>query len=389
MNKKIDFKVEIIRILCCFLVICYHIRPEVLIDGEIKESVVFVEAVCSICVNTFFILSGFFIYENKNNIFLSFIHVLKNYIKNIFIPFLLVAFISFVFNDAFFFKKNVFECLRDLNLYAVIKEIAIGIRYLIVYTWPLSTAHLWYVFAYAFIILFYPITKFILKYINKKISYAIIILLLIVWISFDVIVYYYKFEDNYYLNLIPKVITLSMIGSILYNDFIKAKLFIDDNNSSISKNNKLLVFSLISYVVSVVLLFLLQMSYLKNVNGFYVYTSYNSILALVESVLIIIIIYNLNFTQFLNDKAKHIINIISDFTYGIYLVHWSVLIVLASSGIQGLFFMRVNNLFTNMLYYIVFGLLVFSISFFIVSIANLIKNYILKGVIYVKKKRLH
>lgn len=389
MKKTVDLKVEIIRILCCFLVICYHIRPQVIVNAEIKESVVFVEAICSICVNTFFILSGFFIYENRNNIAVSFLHVLKNFIKNIFIPFLFVAFISFIFNDAFFFKKSAIDCIKDMDILAIIKEIGVGIRYLIVYTWPLSTAHLWYVFAYAFIILFYPITKLILKYFDKRIKYLIVIILLLIWISFDVIVYYFKFEDNYYLNLVPKVITFSMIGQIVYNDFIKKYFFTEDSNKSISKNNKLLIISILFYILTVGSLFLLQISYLKNVNGFYVYTSYNSFLALVESVLVIIIIYNLNFMNYINDKAKHIIKIISDATYGIYLVHWSVLITLASSGIQGMFFMKMTNMFTNIIYYIVFGGLVFSISLLIVSFVKLIKNSLVRGVIYVKKKRLH
>lgn len=389
MKKTVDLKVEIIRILCCFLVICYHIRPQVIVNAEIKESVVFVEAICSICVNTFFILSGFFIYENRNNIAVSFLHVLKNFIKNIFIPFLFVAFISFIFNDAFFFKKSAIDCIKDMDILAIIKEIGVGIRYLIVYTWPLSTAHLWYVFAYAFIILFYPITKLILKYFDKRIKYLIVIILLLIWISFDVIVYYFKFEDNYYLNLVPKVITFSMIGQIVYNDFIKKHFFTEDSNKSISKNNKLLIISILFYILTVGSLFLLQISYLKNVNGFYVYTSYNSFLALVESVLVIIIIYNLNFMNYINDKAKHIIKIISDATYGIYLVHWSVLITLASSGIQGMFFMKMTNMFTNIIYYIVFGGLVFSISLLIVSFVKLIKNSLVRGVIYVKKKRLH
>lgn len=389
MKKEIDLKVEIIRILCCFLVICYHIRPQVVVNGEIKESVVFVEAICSICVNTFFILSGFFIYENKNNLLISFIHVFKNFIKNIFIPFLFVAFLSFVFNDAFFFKKSAIDCIKDMDIQSIIKEIGVGIRYLIVYTWPLSTAHLWYVFAYAFLILFYPITKLILKYFDKKITYIIVILLLIVWIAFDIIVYYFKFEDNYYLNLVPKVITFSMIGSILYNDFIKKYLLTNDSDKSISKNNRLLIIFVLLYIITVVALFLLQISYLKNVNGFYVYTSYNSFLALVESVLVIIIIYNLNFMNYINDKTKHIVKIVSDATYGIYLVHWSILIMLASSGIQGMFFMKMTNIFSSILYYIVFGGLVFSISLLIVSFVKLIKNTLMRGVIYVKKKRLH
>ena len=389
MKKLKDIKVEILRIICCFLVISYHIRPQSVVNGEIKESVVFVEALCSICVNTFFILSGFFIYENRKTLLKSWYHVFINYIKNIFIPFLIFAFICFVFDDAFFFRKSALECIKDANLYAIIKEIGVGIRYLIVYTWPLSTAHLWYIFAYAFIIIFYPITKLILKNTNKIVPYIVIILMIIVWIAFDIIVYYYKFEDNYYLNLVPKVIAFSMIGSVLYNDFIKTHLLDNDSGNKYVKNYRLMIFSIIAYVVSVISLFIIQCNYLKYVNGFYVYTSYNSFFALVESISFILIIYNINIENILNDKLVAIIQYVADCTLGIYLIHWVVLIILASSGIQALYLIEMRNLFTNILYYIKFGSLVFFISLFIVMILKFFLKTILRGVNYGKEKRLH
>ena len=120
---KRNVKIEIIRLIACFMVIWYHIREVVDIGAEnfeLKETVVFFESICTICVMTFFLITGFFIYNMKSDIISDWKKLLKKLFFNILIPFFILCLICLIFHDFIISKESFTYCISHID----IKEIA-------------------------------------------------------------------------------------------------------------------------------------------------------------------------------------------------------------------------------------------------------------------------
>ena len=113
-KTKRNVKIEIIRLIACFAVIWYHIRElPFKSNGELSETAVFFECICTICVMTFFLITGFFIYNKKGNIIYDWLKMLKKFFINIFIPFIIICIITLIFHD-YLISKNSFVLLTSL-----------------------------------------------------------------------------------------------------------------------------------------------------------------------------------------------------------------------------------------------------------------------------------
>ena len=388
-NRIRDLKVEILRVIASIVVVCYHIRSlPYKIDNTVSETNVMIECFCSICVLTFFLISGFYIYNKNGNIFKDWFDILKNFFIKIFIPFYLLVTISLVFNDFFLSSKTLYQCIKNFDLKNYFNLIYIGFKNFNVNSWPGTSAHLWYVFSYLLILLVYPINRLFLTKTNKYIIYIFLLIITLLHILNDYLIFNENVFIQYFFDIFKKPIYFSEVGFVLYNDFIKKYLIKKDSQHFII-NRKIFIFGLVLYVYSIVILFIVQYNYYTFVRGVYTYTSWLSSIALFETIGFIILIYCINFEKIFNEKLTNIIYFISKRTLGIYLIHYFIVVKLYSLQLQNFFYNRIRTLFGHILYFLLYGTFIFIVSLLLVLLFEFIFNSIKKRFLYVKKERLY
>ncbi len=383
-KSKRNVKIEIIRLIACIAVIWYHIRElPFKTNGELSETAVFFECLCTICVMTFFLITGFFIYNKKGNIISDWIMLLKKFLINIFLPFIIVCIITLIFHDFLISKNSFIECINNINISYIIENIFLSIKSFDVAMLPGTAAHLWYIYSYAIIMLVYPITRYILTKMPKFVGYLIVAILTVCMVVNDYHLYFGDPSYNLIFKIIHKPIYYSAVGHILYNDIIKKYVdskSIDDKSLIINKS--IFVISILVYAVTFVLLFFTQVGYYLGVNNGYVYTSWLSLYSLIMTSAFILIVYNVNFEKFLNDKVKKVIFYLSSKTLYIYLVHYLIITKFMSIGFQNIWTRNRPNIIYHFAYYILYSLFIFILSLIVVIILDFIK----RGLICLKEK---
>lgn len=386
-NKR-NIKIEIIRIIACIAVIWYHIRElPFKTNGEISETAIFFECLCTICVMSFFLITGFFIYNKKNRILTDWIDLIKKYIIQIFIPFIFVAIFTIIFHEYLISRATFMECIQNASIQNIFYTLFMSIRTFSVDPLPGTAAHLWYVYSYGLIIIAYPITRFILTKCPKYVSYIVLFIITMFMIINDYHLFFNNPSYNLFFEIIPKPVYYSAWGHVLYRDVMKEhidKLLDDSKDSSrvFIINGRIFIISALIYALTFVLLFLTELKYVETVNNGYVYTSWLSLYALILTSAFILMIYDINIERFLNAKIENAITFISSKTLGIYLVHYLIVTKLISTNVQGRFIVDRTTIFHHLAFYILYGFVIFIISLAVVcvidSIISFIKNKVLK-----------
>ena len=383
-KSKRNVKIEIIRLIACFAVIWYHIRElPFKTNGELSETAVFFECLCTICVMTFFLITGFFIYNKKGNIITDWISLLKKFLINIFVPFIIVCVITLIFHDFLISKNSFIECINNINISYIIEKLFLSIKSFDVAMLPGTAAHLWYVYSYAIIMLVYPITRYILTKMPKFVGYLIVAILTVFMVVNDYHLYFGDPSYNLIFKIIHKPIYYSAVGHILYNDIIKKYVDskpIDDKTLII--NIKIFVISILVYAINFVLLFFTQVGYYLGVNNGYVYTSWLSLYSLIMTSAFILVVYNVNAEKFLTSKIKNAIFYLSGKTLYIYLVHYLIITKFMSIGFQNIWTRNRPNIIYHFVYYIFYSLFIFILSLIVVIVLDFIK----RGLICLKEK---
>ena len=375
-KNKTDIKVEILRIIACFAVIWYHIRElPWKSDGELSETAVFFEALCTICVMTFFLISGFFIYNKKGNIFKDWGSIILKFLKSVFLPFILVVIFCIIFHDFMISTDTFTNCIKNFSFTKIFNTLYDSFRHFSANYLPGTAAHLWYIFSYMIIILVYPITRFVLTKFNKIVVYVILAVITIFMIINDYYLFYDCSTYNIIFTVLHKPIYYSACGCVLYNDFIKKYLHNKDTNKFFI-SYKVAIISVIIYIVDFVLLFKTQCAYDLLTNGAYVYTSWLSTYSLVMTIAFVLFVYNINFDKFLGEKAEKSIVFVANRTLGVYLIHYLYITKFLSMGIQSKFKQGFTNILQHFIYFIIYGTLIFLISF----ITVLLIEFLFKGI---------
>ena len=377
-----NVKIELIRLIACMAVIWYHVRElPWKSNGELSETAVFFECICTICVMTFFLITGFFIYNKKGTIIGNWISLIKKFFKQVFVFFIIVSVFTIVFHDFLISKESFVNCINNISIEKIATTLFDTFRYFSANYLPGTAAHLWYIFSYAIIIIAYPITKFIINKFPRYIIYVILVLLTICMIINDYFLFFGNPSYNSIFKIIHKPIYYSVWGFVLYNDIIKKyidkKLENETNKNKILIINKTIFFvSLILYSVTFVLLFKTQVAYDLGTNGEYVYTSWLSTYSLFLTTAFILFIYNINLDKFLNDKINNIIYYLSSKTLGIYMIHYLIITKFLSIGFQSRFTNNRPNIFYHLAYYVFYSLFIFIVSLAVVAIIDFVVNKI-------------
>lgn len=383
-NTKVgrNVKIEIIRLIACMAVIWYHIRElPWKSNGELSETAVFFECVCTICVMTFFLITGFFIYNKKGPIIKDWISLIKKFLKQVFSFFLFVAIFTLIFHDYLISKASFLYCIENVSFVRVFSTLFNSIIYLTANYLPGTAAHLWYVFSYAIIIIAYPITRYVMTKLPKYVGYIIIAILTICMIVNDYFLFFGDPTYNLIFKVIHKPIYYSACGHVLYNNIIKK--YIDDKIDSATNKDKIFiinkpifVISAITYAITFILLFNTQIGYYLGTNGEYVYTSWLSTFSLFLTSSFILFVYNLNLEIFLNDKIDNAVYYLSSKSLGIYMIHYPIITKFLSIGFQSRFTNNRPNILFHLMYYVFYSLFIFIVSFVILLAIEFVVNKI-------------
>ena len=367
-----NYKVEFIRILACVAVVCYHIR--ILpwkIDGQLSETAVFFEAVCTICVMTFFLITGFYIYNKDGNIFNGWVSLIKKFVFQVFCPTIIVTVITLIFHNYFISTKSFIECIKDISIKYIFNSLFNAIIHLDMNYLPGTAAHLWYVISYGIVIFAYPVTRFILTKTNKKFVYGLLILFTFLMIVNDYFLFYNNKTYNIVFKIVHKPIFYSAWGYVLYNNIIKKYIDnIKNINDSLIVNKYIFFISCIVYVITFILLFKTQVNYYLTTNAGYVYTSWLSTYSLILTTCFILIVYNINFKKFFIDRTYLVISFISSKTFKIYLIHYLIITKLLSIGFQNIFASKLPSFSYQLAYYLIYTLFIFIITLIFVCLLD-------------------
>lgn len=378
-NRR-NVKIELIRLIACMAVIWYHVRElPWKSNGELSETAVFFECICTICVMTFFLITGFFIYNKKGSIIENWISLIKKFFKQVFVFFIIVSIFTIVFHDFLISKESFVNCISNTSIEKIATTLFDTFRHFSANYLPGTAAHLWYIFSYAIIIIAYPITKFIIDKFPRYIIYVILVLLTICMIINDYYLFYGNPSFNLIFKIIHKPIYYSLWGYVLYNDIIIK--YIDEKLEKYSDKNKVLIInkpifiiSFVLYVVTFILLFKTQVAYDLGTNGEYVYTSWLSTYSLFLTTAFILFVYNINIDRFLNEKINNMIYYLSSKTLGIYMIHYLIITKFLSIGFQSIFTNNRPNILYHLAYYVFYSLFIFIVSLFVVVIIDFVVN---------------
>ena len=277
--KDREYSFDVLRVIAMVMVIIIHVSNvycrnfELLGNDQYIVSLIF-NTVSRISVPIFFMISGALLLDRKFN--------KKKYFSRIF-RFLLVI------------------VVWDI-IYLVWEYFYLGVSYDKLYMLFIEPyrAHLWFLYTIIILYILQPLLKLILDKSNNLVK----ILLFILWLVLSSISLY----DLNIANLFTLFgyIGYFVIGKYLY-EFVK--------NNDLNKYNILMVILLVlSYIESVYLNY--KASY--DLNMFYnLFFAYRSPFIILASFIAFILCYNL----FHNKKSNKTIMIISDVSFGVYLIH--------------------------------------------------------------------
>lgn len=369
-----DIKVEILRIIACISVIWYHIRSlPWKTDGTMSETAVFFECVCTICVMIFFLISGFYIYDKKGNLFKDWISIITKFLKTVFLPFILVVIFVVIFQDFLISKCSFVECLQNTSFKYVFDTIFNSFKHYDVNFLPGAAGHLWYIYSYMIILAVYPITRIILRRFDRKLVYAIIIVFLILMILNDYYLFYGNPKINIFFQICHKPIFYSAWGNLLYNDVIKKFIVKKEvENKTIIINKPLFSISILIYCITFVLLFFTQSKYNMTTNQAYVYTSWLSTFSLILTSAFVLVVYNVNILPYITKKIEKIIYFISSRTLEIYLIHYLIITKLLSCGFQQFVSKDRPNFLAHLWYHIWYSFFILVLTFIFILLVEFV-----------------
>ena len=334
-------------------------------------------------VTVFFIITGFYLYNNKNTI----TKVYKNYWLRIFIPFSIFCILVIMFERAINCDISFIDNMKDLHPILAIKTYLQGIKRWTCTNWTYLLGHTWYVFDYSVIIVLFPLTHYIVNKLNKRFVYILCILFLIgiIYIDFTVP----KGLGIYALSQkVPKAMFISLCGHVFFNDLYPYF----DNKIKHSNKTELSIKTIVVFVLFLIFAVIfgtvvkIQTLFdtIHTEEHFPYYFRQESFLMLMMSfvfITIFFIVYEMLKNKIVNtidtNKKEQISNIILFFskkTFLVYLIHSELIVISMNAGIFHYF---VNhNAVLQVLLNLVYIMIIYMCSILIVSILEFIKNFV-------------
>lgn len=337
---KRDYKLDVLKVIGCLLVILLHCKGLVIrTDGTINYNNLLIESFTAPCVEIFFLTSGFYLYKENG----TYLDKLKRLLFNIVIPYIIFCFICLNLTDWLLGIKNIQENFQSNSVKENLNSLWFSLRYNTADGLPNTLNHLWYIFSYIEIILFYPISKWFVQKCNKYVRNAVLIICFFFMLQND---YRLLTGNDWMYNIffhIPKAITISVMGHVLFNDFIKKDYI---------KNKKfaLVIFTMIS-IALMVLSYYMQAYYYEH-GGVYYFDSWDSCITFVRTVILCVMVYLMDL------KENKFVSYIAQLSFYIYLIHYVILQRFLVRYVDEHFRSKCSNTFQDFAFAILFFILV-------------------------------
>lgn len=329
---------DVLRIISMIAVIILHVATSkmnlVEIAGAEWQIFNFFDSICRWCVPIFVMVSGMFFLENKKKIDIRKLYM--KYIKKILIMLLIWNFLYAILPWIYRGNFEVKEFIKDLVL---------------------GPMHMWFLYM---IIALYMITPFLRKIVenDKLVKYF-----LILWFVFAVVLR--TVIEIFSVDLLKEILYEKMyINFVLgYTGYFVLGYFLKKHEFSKKINILVYVLGIIGFLVTILGTYISSIGQEKTYLEFYQNLTPN---VLAMSVAIFILCKNVFSNKELKTKTINLINKLSRYSLGIYLVHVLVISVLTKLNIDVLRF----NPFIGV---ILISAIVFLFSYIISAVLNKIK----------------
>ena len=354
--------VELARLIACLLVIGVHVSLSTVVNDTYDASRLLSACLVADGVAIFWLISGFFMFNTK-----SYWKLLKRTFKNIVIP--MIIFLIFCFFLSGYLVDRTSLAVSITHTGEDYLNLLKGF-----FSWNVvvsCSGHLWYLMVYFVVILMFPILKAYVDSIKQDVKkqklFLIISSMLLIFndISANTMA---EFSHHSFNGAIPAAIFF-VWGSIIYQhrEAIKTKI------------------SFVKCVILFVGLNIVRLLIILNRQGHdYSYTNilyWYSFLGLIcELCIIFACMFLINDNK--ESKINRVICWLSSYTFGIYIVHMLVVIMLDRYSIAKYILEyvtgKIGGAIGEYFYTIVMILLVFAISLCIIIVVKIIKKLALK-----------
>ena len=320
-----DANVELLRLLACIMVIAGHARPFMVAqDGSIMDAALMIQAFAAPAVGIFFLISGFF--TPRSN---SVLRTWKHCLTGIVIPALVFAFFTDLLTEWISGKAGFLESIAGTDVPHVISEIFFGTIAFDAGRLGMYMGHLWFIFSYILIMLWFPAIRVLLKHGSRKVILFFCLLSFYRLVMID-ITYLMDVPFPVYLaTVMPVEVLCFVLGYVIYSDREKLR-----------RKRHILPLAGILALALLAIMFILQHKLFSslipdtpdpidlNYDRVY-YLSWNSGCAVIASILISIFILSLPLR---GEKLKRALGFLGGLTFPVYLIHFPLVSKLNTSG---------------------------------------------------------
>ena len=319
--KDSDINIELFRIICCVFVLCNHIISSyVYTNSGINYLFAFFGTLNRMAVPGFFMITGYFLFRKEK----SYKYILKKSLY-LFLPALIVIILTQVFDLFLYNQMSFIGCLKSFNF-----DGFKTLKCILNFSSDIckNTQFLFFVFEYIQLLLLYPIFKLICKDNNncKKVRKYLIIYTLISQLLIPNIC---EFIPDFSVSF-PQLIRIKYMYVLIGYDIY---LYYKNNTQSIEKRIKILCLFvyIIMGIIQTVLFYYKNKFYPANTDSHFMTSEVFNVFF--STISLFLLFRNSDFSSF-NKYINSIIKFVSKQTYGIYLVHWMVMVFIFSSGLK-------------------------------------------------------
>lgn len=245
-------------------------------------------------------------------------HVFINYFLHIFIVFLVVSFIAHLFQWTLNYKIDPLTNLTMFDWKETISVYAHSFVHLTNAPFGFLGGHMWFIYSYLFIVIFYPITWCVIKKSDDNFKMITTLIIIVVMLIYDVHMYNvpdHRFHIKY--GVLP--ILYSYIG---YN----IKNVIVDKFMAASHKNLYIKYLIAFIVVYFIMLMTVSKYHLNLPYHMFYYESWLSGLALLSAIILSLLLYSLKID--IKGKPLEIVNFIAKNNIYIYLLHPYIIVLI-------------------------------------------------------------
>lgn len=315
-----DWRVELLRVIACFMVIVIHIRLYPFSGTTLRDSVILIYVLSGPSVAIFFLISGFFFRGTQ-----SILHIWKRFMTSVICPaVMLIMSLSFLRPWIAQPEISLLQSMRLAHPLQDFLSMLRGFLCLDVVSFGSYAEHLWYILSYGTMMLWMPIIIGLLRAHEER------ILLLLMGFAFlhftlDNLNGLYPLPIALYRpECIGKPTMYAIAGFFLYRHVTVRRSTLDRSVEARERHACLLL----ALLISIALFFLQKYLYVKGLqmgqdiaalNANYYYTSWSGMLCGLQAIAISAFILML---PEIPARAAQTIRTLGSLTFPIYLIHF-------------------------------------------------------------------